>query len=329
MNTDRPKPPRVLIVDDDPSVSLLLRHVLSHEGFAVEASYDGLDALKRIQLDPPDLILLDVGLPGVEGDEVCRRLKSDPATRLIPVVVITGGDARDKAAAWDYGADEFLAKPFKMREVVARCRSLLRLKRLIEDRDSAEAVLFSLARTVEAKSAFTHGHSERVSRYAQDLGRLVGLDDTDLELIRKGALLHDIGKIAIPDAILNKPGKLTAAEYDLIKSHPLQGVRIIEPLHSLRETLPLIRWHHERMDGTGYPDRLMAGDLPLSVRILSVCDVFDSLSSDRPYRAAIPLSSCLEILRELAEGGAFDPDLTEEFCGLVAPHARELVAGAT
>ncbi len=321
--------PRVLIVDDDMSVSLLLRHVLSCEGFAVDAAGDGLDALARVRSAPPDLILLDVGLPGLGGDEVCRQLKIDPATRLIPVVMITGGDAQDKAAAWDYGADEFLAKPFKLREVAARCRSLLRLKRLIEERDSAEAVLFSLARTVEAKSPFTHGHSERVTQLCQRLGRHVGLSADDLETLRKGSLLHDIGKLAIPDAILNKPGKLTAAEYASIKSHPLQGVRIIEPLQSLRDTLPLIRWHHERMDGTGYPDGKPGDELPLMVRVLSVCDVFDSLSSDRPYRSAIPLDSCLDIVRELAAGGAFDVELAEEFCGLMAPHGRELLAGAS
>jgi putative two-component system response regulator len=324
-----PDVPRVLIVDDDPSVSFLLRHVLVVEGFQVDTAEDGPEALRKIQLSPPDVVLLDVGLPGMGGDQVCRQIKAGPATRLIPVVMITGGGAPDKAAAWDYGADEFLAKPFKMREVSARCRSLVRLKRLIEERDSAEAVLFSLARTVEAKSPYTHGHSERVSRLSQRLGRHVGLSQAELEVLRKGALLHDIGKLAIPDAILNKPGKLTTAEYELVKDHPMQGVRIIEPLQSLRDTLPLIRWHHERMDGTGYPDGKLGEELPLSVRVLSVCDVFDSLSSDRPYRAPIAVSACFDILREMAGNAELDGELVEEFCGLMAPQGRELLAGAS
>ncbi|HTU19167.1 MAG TPA: HD-GYP domain-containing protein [Gemmataceae bacterium] len=197
---------------------------------------------------------------------------------------------------------------------------------LIEERDSAEAVVFALARTVEAKSLFTHGHSERVMHYALSLADVVGVPAHEREVLRKGALLHDIGKISVPDAILDKPGKLTIAEFEVIKGHPAQGAHIVEPLHSLRETLPLIRWHHERLDGKGYPDGLRGDAIPQLVRILSVADVYDALSSERPYRQSIPHGSCLEMLRQNALGGGLDPDLVAIFHDIVTPLAPDEAA---
>ncbi len=318
---------RILIVDDNPFISSLLERGLAAEGSQVTVAPDGLAALDSVAACHPDLILLDVDLPHVSGDEVCRRLKSDPHTRLIPVVMITAaGGARNKIAAWEYGADEFLPKPFHLVEVIARCRSLLRVKRLMEERDSAEAVVFALARAVEAKSPFTHGHSERVARCSLALADKVGVKDEERELLRKGALLHDIGKISIPDAILNKPGPLTPEEYDVIKQHPAQGAHIVEPLMSVRDAIPLIRWHHERLDGDGYPDGLRGSEISLLVRILSVADVYDSLVSDRPYRPPIPHAKCLEMLAENAAGGGLDPGLVGLFTG-IAEHEHRRRSG--
>src|SRR5262245_26456848 len=237
---------RVLVVDDNPFIASLLQHGLGAEGYAVVVAQDGLEALARVAEAHPDLILLDLDLPHLPGDEVCRRLKSDPATRLIPIVMITSlGAFENRLAAWGYGADDFLTKPFHLVEVAARCRSLLRIKKLIEERDGAEAVVFALARAVEAKSPYTHGHSARVTEYCLALARARGLGAEECEVLRKGALLHDIGKISIPDAILDKPSKLTAEEYDLVKAHTAQGAHIVEPLATLRDALPLVRWHHE------------------------------------------------------------------------------------
>jgi putative two-component system response regulator len=310
--------PRVLIVEDNPMVANLLEQVLRAQGNDVSVSNDGLEALMVVEREPPDLILLDLDLPGLHGYEVCRRLKANPDTRLIPIVIVTARcDAADKVDAWDIGADDFLAKPFRLAELTARCRSLLRIKRLIDERDSAEAVVFALARAVEAKSPYTHGHAGRVRGFALELAKAVGVDRDDRELLGKVALLHDIGKISVPDAILEKPGRLTVAEFDLVKDHTLQGAHIVEPLHSLRDAVPFIRWHHERLDGTGYPDGLKGDQLPSLVRILAVADVFDSLASDRPYRARMPLDLCLDILGENARSGGLDLDLVDCFSKIV------------
>ena len=180
-----------------------------------------------------------------------------------------------------------------------------------------QAVLFAMARAVEAKSSHTQGHTERVTEYALALARKLGVSPEELDVLRVGSALHDIGKIGIPDEILNKPGKLSTAEYDIVKLHPVAGVRIVEPLRSVRQSLPLIRWHHERMDGTGYPDGLFGGAIPLLVRILSVADVYDALSSTRPYRAKMPTEQCLAILRKEAANGGLDPELVEDFVAMV------------
>jgi putative two-component system response regulator len=314
MSIPEPTGRRILVVDDNPSVLSVLRHALLADGHQVTLAADGLEALARVAAEPPDLVLLDLDMPNLRGDEVCRRLKSDPATRLIPVVMVTAMCAfQNKLAAWEYGADDFLTKPFHLVEVTARCRSLLRIKRLIEERDSAEAVVFALARAVEAKSRYTHGHSERVLHYSLLLADTLGVAAEQREVLRKGAQLHDIGKISIPDAILDKPGRLTAEEYAIVKGHAAQGAHIVGPLRSVADAVPLIRWHHERPDGAGYPDGLRGEQIPLLVRILSVCDVYDSLASARPYRASIPHATCLHMLHDIAAGGGLDAELVALF----------------
>jgi putative two-component system response regulator len=320
MVTPAPAGRRILVVDDNVNIATLLRQELMAEGYEVATACDGLEALALVAALPPDLILLDIDLPGLSGSEICRRLKSDPATRLIPIVMITGQSAlQNRLDAWEYGADDFLPKPFHLVEVTTRCRSLLRIKRLVEERDSAEAVVFALARAVEAKSPYTHGHSERVTRYALDLAGAVGLAAEQREVLRKGGLLHDIGKIRTPDAILDKPGRLTPAEYAVVKGHAAHGAHIVEPLHSVRDAVPLIRWHHERLDGQGYPDGLRGEQIPLLVRLLSVADVYDSVTSDRPYRAALPHEEALGLLRDSARNGGLDPDLVARFAEVVTP----------
>jgi putative two-component system response regulator len=309
---------RIVVAEDDPCNAQLFKQILTAEGHDVRHAADGVEALALIADCKPDLILLDLDMPRLSGYEVCRRVKQDPATRFIPTVIITADDAFDsRLRSWELGADDFLSKPLHCVELVARCRSLLRVKSLIDELDTAEAVVFALARTVEAKSPYTQGHAQRVTHYALALADELGLPPERRETLRKGALLHDIGKISTPDAILDKPGPLTPEEYEVVKEHPAQGARIIEPLRSLRETVPLIRWHHERPDGRGYPDGLRGEEIPQLVRVLSITDVYDSLASQRPYRDAIPPATCLEMLRENARCGGLDGDLVDSFYALM------------
>jgi putative two-component system response regulator len=304
----------VLVVDDDPHVALLLERLVESEGHSVRRACDGWEALELVRQCPPDLVLLDLDMPHLGGFEVCRRLKQDPALRLMPIVIITAqSDAEARLRAWELGADDFLHKPFSAVDVAARCRSLLRVKSLVDELDGAQSVMFALARAIEAKSRYTQGHSERVTSYAVSLARRLGLGEADCDLLRRGGLLHDIGKIAIPDAILNKPGELTAEECEIVKRHPDEGVRIVESLRSVRDTVPQIRWHHERLDGRGYPDGLFGTAIPLLARLLAVADVYDALASERPYRSALPFGRCLEVLGADAAGGGLDPELVAVF----------------
>jgi putative two-component system response regulator len=305
----------ILIVDDDPDVAQLLRTLLEADGHAVERACDGVDALEYLQKRLPDLVFLDLDMPRMNGFELCRRIKSNPRTRLLPVVILTGQSESDaRLRAWSLDADDFLTKPFHRVEVTARCHALLRVKDLVDELDCAQTVVFSLARAIEAKSRYTQGHSERVTAYSLALALRVGVKEQDHATLRRGAALHDVGKIAVPDEILNKETNLTPEEFELVKIHPVAGVRIVEPLRSVRDAIPLIRWHHERMDGRGYPDGLAGENIPLLARILSVADVFDALASSRPYRAAIPLETCLHIMRESARTGGLDPNLVQAFC---------------
>ena len=214
----------ILVVDDEPAITRLLRMVLEGDGHEVVVAPDGQAALDRVAERRPDLVVLDVDMPGVGGLEVCRRLKGDLTTRLLPVLVLTGTGAADaRVRAWGLGADEFLTKPFRSLEVAARCRSLLRQKDLVDALDSAESVVFALARAVEAKSRYTHGHSVRVTRYALALARNLGLGEAEVEILRRGSAIHDIGKISTPDAILDKPGRLTPEEFEVVLRHPAEG----------------------------------------------------------------------------------------------------------
>jgi putative two-component system response regulator len=317
---------RILVVDDNLNVSDLLKLVLVREGYEVRTASNGLEALACVPEFRPHLLLLDLTMPHLCGDEVCRRLKKDPATQLTQIIIVTANaDMQNRVDAWEYGADEFLTKPFHLIEVTTRCRSLLRTRQLLEERESAETVVFALARAVEAKSPYTQGHSERVTAYAQGLASALGIPEDQRELLRKGSLLHDIGKLSIPDAILDKPGQLTGEEFEIVKSHTVQGAHIVEPLVSLRNTVPLIRSHHERLDGKGYPDGLAGDAIPLLVRILSVSDVYDSLASQRPYRPALPLDQCLAILRENALDGGLDRELVALFIEMMSGCGGDLM----
>jgi putative two-component system response regulator len=313
----------VLVVDDEAATLNVLVRLLTVEGYEVRTAVDAESALAAIERQSPDLVLLDAVLPDLDGFEVCRAIKEAPATRLTPVVMITGLGAREhRLKGINAGADDFLAKPFDVEVLHARVRSLLRLKRYTDDLESAEAVILSLALTIEARDAYTDGHCQRLARYATALGEALRLGDEDLATLYRGGFLHDLGKIAIPDALLQKPARLTDAEFDLMKSHTVIGERLCGKLRSLGPVRSVVRHHHERLDGTGYPDGLRGDAVPLLAQIVGIADVYDSITTTRPYRAAAsPLWAYEELRIDVAEG-VRRRDLVEAFIEL--GHAGQL-----
>jgi putative two-component system response regulator len=306
--------PSILVVDDDPRNAELLGELLSGRGYRLTTVQHAADAEAQIRRDPPDLILLDVILPGKSGYELCRELKDDPATRLIPVVMITGlSDRQDRLKGIEAGADDFLIKPICPEELFARASSLLKLKEFTDELETAESVLCTLGRSVESRDPYTEGHCDRLAQDAVDLGKHLGLDNECLVALRRGGYLHDLGKIAVPDEILKKGSNLTPAEWVIMKQHPATGEAICRPLKSLRLVLPIIRHHHEHSDGSGYPDGLSQGEIPLLPRILQVADVYDALRTARPYKPALTHEEATVAMRQEARAGLWDQDLVNEY----------------
>jgi len=304
---------KILVVDDESQNVEVFRRLMSRLGYDVQTASDGESALRSVDRNRPDLVLLDVNMPGIDGVDVCRRLKADPATRLIPVVLVTTlTTSQDRIRAIEAGADDFLSKPPVIAELEARVRSLIRLKRYTDELDSAESVILSLGLTIEARDPYTKGHCQRLAMYAAALGTRVGLADDQHVALNRGAFLHDVGKIAIPDAVLLKAGRLTASEYALMQQHTVIGDNLCSELRLLEDVRPIVRHHHERPDGTGYPDGLKGEEIPLLARILSVVDVYDALTTERPYKPALSADHAVrELLEEAAKGWRFEAIVRE------------------
>src|SRR3984893_13444127 len=307
------KRPVVLVVDDSRSIRTVIDACLIGIDCEVRFAADGARALAAIEAEAPDLVLLDVQMPGMDGYEVCQRIKSDPRYRLLPVVMITGRtQTEDRVKALEAGADDFMTKPFERAELVARVQSSLRLKSLYNTLDSTEQVIFALAAAVEAKDALTERHTRRVAESARHLGKCLGLPESALDALYRGGIIHDIGKIGVSESILLKSGPLDMGEQRRMQEHPDIGANIVAPLHSGTSLQPIIRHHHEHFDGHGYPDGLMGADIPLLARIISICDAFDALISDRPYRDGVSVAKAVATLRAGA-GTQWDPELVELF----------------
>lgn len=305
----------ILIVDDDEDQRTVMGLLLRRQGYEVLAAENGEVALEKVRREDPGLVLLDVNMPGINGFEVCRRIKSNPGTRLTPVVLVTTLSAtQDRVRGIEAGADDFLSKPVDPSELLARTRSLLNFKEYVDELERAEAVLFSLARSIEARDAYTGEHCERLARYSVHLGERIGLPGEQLTALRRGGILHDIGKVAVPDAILLKPGPLSDEEVAIMKQHTIIGERICSPLKTLRLVLPIIRHHHEKLDGSGYPDALKGEAIPLTARVLQTVDVYDALTTPRPYnKGALAREQALEIMEQGVKKGWWDPNLFSEF----------------
>jgi putative two-component system response regulator len=309
----------VLVVDDEAGARSLLRRLLTPEGYQVAVASDGASALAVVAASPPDLVLLDVSMPGgLDGFDVCRHLRSDAATRLIPIVIITALHEREqRVQGIEAGADDFLTKPVDRDELLARVRALIRVKQYTDDLDSAASIIMTLASMIEARDGHGDGHCYRMANYATRLGRAVGLGDADLQALYRGGFLHDIGMLAIPDAVLRKTGKLDPEEFELVRSHAVVGDGLCRNLRSLQPVRPIVRHHHERLDGSGYPDGLKGDQLPLLAQIVGVVDVYEAVTTEAPYQTAQPIDHAFEVLRSQVDRGWRRRDLVEAFVEVV------------
>jgi putative two-component system response regulator len=306
--------PKILVVDDNASSRMTAVALLCVEGYNVMEADNGVAALSQISHMNPDLILLDVMMPGMDGYEVCRRLKDDEQTRLTPVVFITSlDDRRSRLRGIEAGGDDFLTKPFDQLELSARVKSLIRQKRLNEDLDHAEKVLFSIARTVESRDPNTGDHCERLVLRSKAFGEFLELPRSDIRDLMWSSYLHDIGKVGIPDSVLLKKGRLTPEEFQVMKQHVVIGETICQPLRTMRGVVPIIRHHHERWDGSGYPDGLVRDNIPFLAQVFQVIDIYDALTSERPYKRAYSPEEALRIITEETKRGWRNPELIEKF----------------
>jgi cyclic di-GMP phosphodiesterase len=301
----------ILVAEDDVATRALLRISLERADYRVRVVEDGRAALAEITRHPPDVALLDIGLPEMDGLEVTRALRRMPATALLPIILVTArGRLEDKVAGLDAGASDFITKPFEPAELLARVRANIRLSSALARLESTQDVLVALANAVDAKDPMTEHHCGRVADQALVLARLAGLEPHEVEAVGYGAVLHDVGKIGIAESVLTKPGKLTDEERLEMQRHPIIGAEILHPLRLGRVVGPIVRGHHERWDGAGYPDGLRGDAIPIGARIVSVVDAHDAMIHDRPYRSRLTGDEAREeLLRH--RGSQFDGDLVD------------------
>jgi putative two-component system response regulator len=308
---------KILVVDDEPSIVDVLTRFLSREGYSVVTAANGREALERVEQESPDLILLDVTMPELDGFTVCERLKEDERTALIPITMLTGLDDREhRTRGIEAGADDFLTKPFEQSILRARIRSQLRLKRLTDQLEHTENVIFMLAQAVEEKDAYTEGHLRRLRAYGVQLALACELPTHEVVAVRYGGILHDIGKIGVSEAILRKPGPLTQEEATQMRLHPEIGARIISQMRFARDVGPIILAHHENWDGSGYPRGLHGQEIPVGARVIAIVDAYDAMTTDRPYRASLGEAEAARRLRA-ARGTQFDPEMLVVFLHLI------------
>jgi putative two-component system response regulator len=300
---------KILIGQHDSAIVSRFGALFKRDEFEILPAANGDAVLQRVREQPaPDIVVLDHSITSPGVLDVCRALKADPQTSMIPVVLLFSEPVEDHTPYIHAGCDDILVQPVPT-TFLARIQSLLRLKYLSEGLDDAESVLYTLTRTLEAKDLYTMGHADRVGHFAVDLGKALGVKAVELDLLHKGGMLHDIGKIAIPDAILTKPGKYTPEEFTVMKKHPVLGCEICEKLRSVRDALPLIRYHHEKLDGSGYPDGLAGGQIPALVRVITIVDIYDALRSRRSYKEAFSIDKSFEIMWQEVEKGWWDRDV--------------------
>ncbi len=321
-----PQPYKILVVDDDAAQRRLARATLTGPKYLVIEAADGRQAVERLHGEDFDAVLLDKRMPQMDGHAVVRHIREDMGESLLPLIMLTAyGDSSDDIAdALRLGATDFIRKPYDPMELVARVDAAVAHKRLTDQLEDAESILFAQARMAEARDQYTGDHVARVARNALVFGRVVGLAAEELLVLRRGAVLHDIGKLGIPDAVLLKPGKLNDAEWEMMKSHTVIGDRLVSGMRRMRPAAEIIRSHHERWDGSGYPDGLRGDAIPLLARVFQLVDIHDALAFNRPYKTALPASKIASILQEEAARGWRDPQLTRIFLDLLHQRPQDL-----
>ncbi len=316
----------VLIVDDDPHQRAFERETLDTGEFQVTEVGSGMDALKLLATKDFDVVLLDKLMPGMDGDEVCRRIRGELGLVMLPIIMVTGdGDLGNLQESMVAGASDFVRKPYAPTELLVRVRAAAQRKRMTDELDSAETLLFALARMVEKKDGTTGDHCSRLSHYGVVLGRALGLSSPQLQALRRGGVLHDIGKLGIPDSILLKPGKLTSAEWTLMKQHVTIGASIIGELKCMRLTEDIVKYHHERWDGSGYPEGLKGEQIPLLARVFQIVDIYDALAHARPYKRAFTKMEVIDILLDETRKGYRDPEIVSVFVGILLNSPEDLM----
>lgn len=323
-------PARVLVVDDMATNRKLLHYALKPPEYEVIEAVDGEEALRILKKTPVDLVLMDIMMPGIDGFETCRRIRSELDLSLLPVIMLTSlGDPDNVVRGMDVGADDYVTKPFNRIELLARVHAAVERKRLTDRLDDTESVLFSLARMVEARDEYTGDHCGRLSYYGQVFGKALGLSFDELEALRRGGVLHDIGKLGIPDSILLKRGKLTPEEWVVMKQHPVIGAKLCSPLRTMSKTIDIIHSHHERWNGMGYPAGLKGEEIPYLARVFQILDIFDALSSERPYKPAFPRDKVIRIMEEETAKGYWDAELMKVFMDILRNRPEDLEKHAT
>ncbi|HID39992.1 MAG TPA: response regulator [Calditrichaeota bacterium] len=307
----------ILVIEDNPSVNKLLEIFLFAEGYSVYKAYNGKEGLELFYKYLPDLVLSDIHMPNISGIELCAEIKSREEFRLIPVILLTAAkDIEKNISGIEAGADDFITKPVNRVLLSARIKRLLQTKMMNEKLDNSWSMLYSLAKIIEARDSYTEKHTIRVARLAQSLGAELGLPGEKLDILAQGGVLHDIGKVGIRDNILCKPGPLTKEEFDIMKTHTQIGYEICRGLKSLKDVADIIYSHHEKYDGSGYPQGLAKDEIPLLAHIISITDVYDALTSDRSYRKKLSFEEAARIIIN-EKGKSFEPDMVDIFINKV------------
>ena len=304
----------ILVVEDEATIRQVLIDLLGSFGYHVVGAESAEKAIDLLNVVAPDLVVSDVHLGAMSGVELCKHVKSDPRHQFTPVVLLTAVfDLEARVAGLAAGADDFFPKPVDFAELRTRVVALLRVKQLLDQLEHVEKIITTLALTIEARDRYTSGHCERLARYAVAIGGALGVDQNMRRALQLGGYLHDLGKIAVRDDILLKPGPLQEAEWRTMRDHAGKGAELVLGLRSLELVRPIMRHHHERWDGSGYPDHLKGEAIPLGARIVSVADVYDALHTTRPYRPALPHDEALSILCRETDAGFWDPRVVETF----------------